>query len=300
MALDALDENERAPLAAEVAADAELRRELEAWRETVAQLAYLAPAAEPAPDARAKILNAIKTGEQNNAQNVAPRAIENVKVSRVNDNQPRRDFADARKFVASPDSNAAQFQVRAAPRRSFARYFPFAGAVAASLVAILLGVALANSASQLQIARDEIAALNQKNVAAEQKLNELTARLERERQERDLLASPSSIVRALSGTKEMPTAKARLVFDRASGRALLFVENLPDAPAGKAYQIWWIADPKQPAPGGTFKTSSDGKGELRDLIPPQYTSAPVFAVTLEPETGSQKPSGSPILITSVS
>lgn len=289
-ALDALDEAERRDTAARIAADPKLRRELEAWRETAAQLAHVAPVAEPAPELRANILAAIK----NVKQDAVPRRENNCE---DNENIGEDNEIESNKIVAKP--NVVAFPNRAA-RRTFSSYVPIVGAIAASIVAVLLGVALANSAAQLRGARREIAALNQRVGDAEQKLNDTTARLERERQERELLGSPNSVVRALNGTKEMPTAKARLVFDRQTGRALLFVENLPDAPEGKAYQIWWITDPNQPAPGGTFKTAANGKGELRDLIPQQYTSAPIFAVTLEPETGSPKPTTTPVLITSVS
>jgi anti-sigma-K factor RskA len=155
-----------------------------------------------------------------------------------------------------------------------------------------LGVELYNT-SQSNLT--QIAELNQKLVTAEQQLNEAQTQLMRERQERELLGSPASAVFSLTGTEDVPGAKARLVFDQKTGKAVLFVEGLPDAPQGKAYQIWWITDPKKPAPGGTFKTGAEGKGELRDQIPQQYTKASFFAVTVEPEGGSQSPTGSIIL-----
>jgi anti-sigma-K factor RskA len=98
------------------------------------------------------------------------------------------------------------------------------------------------------------------------------------------------------GTETSPTAKARLVFDNKTGKALLFVENLPDAPKGKTYQVWFISDPTKPTPGHTFETGANGKAELRDQIPANSLNSTIFAVTLEPVGGSAAPTGEKYLL----
>ncbi|MDQ3804367.1 MAG: anti-sigma factor, partial [Acidobacteriota bacterium] len=93
---------------------------------------------------------------------------------------------------------------------------------------------------------------------------------------------------SLAGTKTAPQASARVAYDRASGRALLLAYGLPPAPAGKAYQLWFIADGK-PLPGGVFKTDDRGHARLSDRLPAATPAA--FAVTLEEERGEQTPKG---------
>jgi anti-sigma-K factor RskA len=290
-ALGSLDESEARELAAQAASDPELAAEFEVWQDLAANLALAAPPAEPAPFVRENILAAIRKTPQTSTSEQTVRNGAEVNRKTKNIEQPK---------IAPQEKSLETATVLSFPVRSnFWSFVPTLGAVAASVIALLLGISLYNTAQSDKIKNDKIAELNQKISAAEQKINDTQAQLERERQERELLASPASFVKALDGTKEIPTAKARLVFDPKTGRALLYVEGLPAAPKGKVYQIWFISDPKHPAPGRTFETDQNGKGVLRDEIPAQNLKAGVFAVTLEPVGGSPAPTGSIVLKTAV-
>lgn len=98
----------------------------------------------------------------------------------------------------------------------------------------------------------------------------------------------------LAGTKVMPQAHAMLAYDK-NGRAILMAKGLPPAPAGKAYQLWFIAG-GQPMPGKVFTTDASGSGSLKDQIPPEARNSAVFAITLEPESGVNSPTGEMYLI----
>lgn len=93
----------------------------------------------------------------------------------------------------------------------------------------------------------------------------------------------------LAGTNLMPQAHAMLAFDK-NGRAILMAKGLPPAPAGKAYQLWFIAG-GQPMPGRVFTTDASGSGSLKDQIPPEARNSAVFAITVEPESGVKSPTG---------
>ena len=262
--LDALDAETRRSNAA-AAPPAELTE----WRDVYAQIALTAAPLKPAPECLDNILAKIKNQST-------------VSAAKVLSNGHQ---------IAAANSNVVQFPIRQS-RRNRTKYAVGIGAIAAAIAIIFLSVALFRASRQ---SNERIAELNQKLAHAEQQLSDAESRLEREQQTREFVASPETTVFTLAGTKDSPTAKARFVFDRKTGQAFLFVENLPDAPAGKAYQIWWITDPQHPAPGGTFKTAVNGKGELRDQIPAAYTNAEKFAVTLEPESGSPAPTGKAVL-----
>jgi anti-sigma-K factor RskA len=98
----------------------------------------------------------------------------------------------------------------------------------------------------------------------------------------------------LAGTKVMPQAHAMLAYDK-NGRAILMAKGLPPAPAGKAYQLWFIAG-GQPMPGKVFTTDASGSGSLNDQTPPEARNSAVFAITLEPENGVKSPTGEMYLI----
>ena len=74
----------------------------------------------------------------------------------------------------------------------------------------------------------------------------------------------------------------------------MFVANLPSAPPGKAYELWTIGD-AAPQPAGLFQVDASGRATHR--IPPVEGGKPVkvFAITLEVESGVQKPEGPMVL-----
>jgi hypothetical protein len=69
----------------------------------------------------------------------------------------------------------------------------------------------------------------------------------------------------------------------ADGEAILVVRRLPPAPPGKAYEVW-VVRRGRPAGAGFLRGSMV---ELTKPVPPGTG----VAVTLEPETGSRRPTG---------
>ncbi|HYP54477.1 MAG TPA: anti-sigma factor, partial [Pyrinomonadaceae bacterium] len=104
----------------------------------------------------------------------------------------------------------------------------------------------------------------------------------------------------LAGSKLAPGAHGRVTFDPRTGRALLVASDLPPAPAGKAYQLWFIKGAAPPVPGRVFQTDASGRGSLRDQAPPRGLDADTFAVTLEPEQGVTAPTGQIYLVGKIS
>lgn len=98
-----------------------------------------------------------------------------------------------------------------------------------------------------------------------------------------LLADSSATSVALqSGT-------GRLVVG-SDGKAVLVLNDLPPAPAGKTYQAW-IVDDQTPVSAGTFESTSD-----RAVVPiPQVVpDGAVVAVTLEESGGASSPTLPPL------
>lgn len=274
-ALDALDETERREITARLDEDAALRAEFDELRETAAALSFAVEPLEPSVEVRSRILERIKQTPQTE--------------------KPKFTIIEGGKNK-SLVKDVSTFPVAEARGRGFWSRAASVVAVAASIAVVILAYSLINSLRQNADSQAQITALNQRVRDAEQRAEQTSGELAQIRSERELLASPQTIVASLAGTENSPQAKARLVFDKQTGKAFLYVEGLPDAPQGKAYQIWWISDPTKPAPGGTFKTHDNGKGELRDQIPTKDLNAGIFAVTLEPESGSQSPTSKPYLI----
>ena len=111
-----------------------------------------------------------------------------------------------------------------------------------------------------------------------------------------LVTSPGSRMSELKATVAGAGASAMIAYD-SNGHAMLMAGNLPNLPQGKAYQLWFIVGNKAPLPGKTFAPDNEGKGMLRQEMPREALNSPVFAVTVEPEGGSNAPT-SPIYLSS--
>jgi len=109
----------------------------------------------------------------------------------------------------------------------------------------------------------------------------------------DLLRDPQTRIVTLHGLGPSPEATGRIIWHPVNGGHVI-VANLPSAPAGKAYELWTIAD-AAPQPAGVFQVDASGRGTHR--IPPLEGGKPVkvFAVTLEPEGGVPAPTGPMVL-----
>jgi anti-sigma-K factor RskA len=162
------------------------------------------------------------------------------------------------------------------------------GLIAAGLVCTLLIGWIAFLSIENRRARIEIARLSEQIKTTE-------ARLTQERGVREILTARGSKLIPLSGTGPMPGAEAMLAYEP-KGVTLLIAKNLPAAPAGKGYQLWFIVNNK-PLPGKVFNTDASGSGTMRDQMPGGVDNKAIFAITMEDAGGAEFPT-SPILLRS--
>ncbi|GAA3927130.1 anti-sigma factor [Hymenobacter algoricola] len=90
----------------------------------------------------------------------------------------------------------------------------------------------------------------------------------------------------LTGTPAAPTAKARVLYNVATKAVFVDVRSLPAPPAGKQYQLWAL-DQGKPVDAGMLAaatTAGDSLQQMKDI-----GSAQAFAMTVEPEGGSENP-----------
>lgn len=292
-ALGALDGEDRGALEGHVAGCAECGRDAASMRDVASMLAYSAEPVAPPEHLRARLLERVR--EMSGARQGAARQTEVA--------------SEVQTLRAGADADAARV-LRPSPERfTRGKASPWSRAVAygAMAASVVLAVVLVLSYRENAALRGELARLGAESNATRDELarqREETARgrdeLAREREVAELLAAPEARMMTLAGTKDAPGAHASFAYDRATGRAVLMAAGLPPAPAGKAYQMWFIASGKPPMPGRVFKTDTAGRGRLHDQIPAEGRDAKTFAVTLEPEGGVAAPTGSMYLVNSAS
>jgi hypothetical protein len=270
-AAGSVDPSELRALDAHLAACAECRDERDELRDAAASLAHTVAPVPPPPALRARVLERVRELKTAPAAGTAP----------------------ARTSSAAAEGRRQQERLSlwqilgARPALGFG-----AAAVVVALAALfVLSLTLWGRTRALSA---EVARLASRLGAAEEEAAAMRGQLVLMREVNEILTAPGARLASLAGTATAPRASARVTYDPASGRVLLLAYELPPAPAGKAYQLWFIAGGK-PLPGRVFKADAQGHASLSDRLP----SAPhplTFAVTLEDERGAQTPAGDMYLL----
>ena len=264
-ALTALDAEDARTLDTHLRNCADCRSEVGEWEETVAFLALDTSPLEPSQQLRERILASV-----------------HAEGPRVEANNERADVA-AEPRVGAGDfaGNSKVLPFEPSPRNLWASLGSF-GAIAATLLLAASIISLVVLWQQNRAVKKELAGLSTE-------MQQAKAQLDHERAVVQLLTSPDAHMAKLAGTDVAPGAHAMLAYDK-NGHAMLMAKGLPAAPAGKAYQLWYIMGGK-PMPGKMLTTDRAGNAILEDQIPAAALGGAVFAVTLEPEGGMPSPTG---------
>ncbi len=109
----------------------------------------------------------------------------------------------------------------------------------------------------------------------------------------------SIIETSIEKSRKLIALDSKLI-SKASGKALwdtdqnswtFYISNLPSPPKGRTYQLWFITDEQQVISGGTFQTNVNGSIQLRLATPRKCKNILEAAISLEPEGGSESPTG---------
>lgn len=114
-----------------------------------------------------------------------------------------------------------------------------------------------------------------------------------------LVSDLTSRIAHLEGQAGAPEARARIVWNPSTQDATMMISWLAAAPAGKAYQVWVIAE-GAPVPAGSFRVGDDGRAIVHLPRLAETGRARAFAVTLEPAHGMASPTGPMVLAGTVS
>lgn len=136
--------------------------------------------------------------------------------------------------------------------------------------------------------RDQMAELAGRN-------QDQSTQLEQMHQDLSLLTAPDAVHVSLTPQKAPKQPSGTAIFSPAKKRMIFMASNLPAAPPGKAYELWIIPAKGAPMPAGVFKPDEHGNAVMMDHPMPEGVEAKAFAITMEKEEGSDKPT-SPILL----
>lgn len=131
--------------------------------------------------------------------------------------------------------------------------------------------------------------LQQRLEAAQAQLQDAKDQLRKSQELVALLHSPDTMHIALVSTKTPPQPHASAFYSPKMGRLLLMASNLDPLPEKKTYELWLLPKDGAPMPCGTFWPDAKGDAMMDHPLSEAGIEAKGFAITIEPEGGSQTP-----------
>jgi anti-sigma-K factor RskA len=162
-------------------------------------------------------------------------------------------------------------------------------AIAASLMIVALAslFALSRAGSDADRLRAQLDAERNNRETLQSQVNRERTRITELSQINEVLGSPGHREIALSGQPPAPSSSAKVYWDTKSNRWIV-TADLPQAPRGKVYQLWFVtANAKVSA--GLMQPDESGHAFAVAKVPPDLGPIAAAAITLEPEGGSEQP-----------
>lgn len=176
----------------------------------------------------------------------------------------------------------------------------FSGAVwlalAASLVAGVLGFYALTLRNRVQVLQGELADARQRAAAAEQIVETIQQRAENLQRTSDIIGASDVTTVTLKGQGAGSAASGLALVSRSRG--VVFVgQNLPPLDPGRIYQLWVVSTTGPPLNAGIFAPDAAGAASLTTVL--NVSSFKAVAVTLEPAGGVPAPTGAFYLLGSI-
>jgi anti-sigma-K factor RskA len=134
-----------------------------------------------------------------------------------------------------------------------------------------------------------IFSMQKKNNELSDKLNESNNKLAQVEQDMKMLqGNPAIKIISMSGTDMSPQSYTTIYWDTTSHDVYLMINNLPQPPTDKQYQLWALLN-GQPIDMGMIEITEK---PLQLYRMKNVRSAQAFAITLEKKGGSSTPEGS--------
>lgn len=155
---------------------------------------------------------------------------------------------------------------------------------AAASILLLLGSVYFNMSYYNKYKQADTALQNsrQELVAANDKLDAMNSDM-------DVVKNKYSQAVSLNGMDAAPEAAAKVFWMKNTGEVYIDPSNLPEAPAGKQYQLWAFVDGKPVDGGMIITTKNNNKYHIQKMK--TFGRAEAFAVTLETAGGNPTPKG---------
>jgi len=183
--------------------------------------------------------------------------------------------------VSNDVGRGAHERPRAARWVNIFQAFGLGAATVAILWAVVLNV-------QLSYLREQVATLNQALVAQSNALEQINQQLAQP-------PASETVTISLKGTDIQPRARGQLIADPKNNSAVLVISGLDQLEAGKTYQVWLI-DASGAKSAGLLSVDTKGQAVLIVTSDATIGSFRSLGISVEPEGGSQQPTGEIVVL----
>jgi anti-sigma-K factor RskA len=265
--------------------DSQVGEDLESFERVVEALGYVAGSVQPP----SYLLDVLTVRIQKEPQLPAASSIlqfaeagytkaQSVNVSDVN----------SQRQSPQASQNIAPFpEVKRASKSSGVSFIPWALA-ASFAIAALVGIwSWRNARLESDTLKNQIAVVQSQSDQLRNQLSKENDKVYELARINQAIRSPNSRTIELAGQEVAPSSTANIFWDT-NGNQWVVAANLPPAPEGKVYQLWFVtAEAKISA--GLIKTDPQGHAFTVIDVPKDLTNLAAAAITLEPAGGSAQP-----------
>jgi hypothetical protein len=266
-ALNTLSARERAEFKSHLMAGCQsCSEDLASYQQVVGLLGFATAFAAPSPRVREQLLRQVRAGSEQPAPF-----------------QPERTGSV---FVESRSPAAESYRSR--PRLSAGSRWSWAVAAALAVIALSASLAWRTASQNAARLRNELA-------VAQRDASEFRVDYQREKDRfRDFdlalraLSDPGSRVIELEGKRPLHGRAATIYWDE-QNRIWAVRTELPEPPAGKVYQLWFITTDQRKVSAGLMMPARPGCSFTAIRLPDDIGPLVAAAITLEPIGGSEQP-----------
>ena len=140
------------------------------------------------------------------------------------------------------------------------------------------------------------ASLSSRMATLQGEFNEQQTELQRAQEVTATLTATDALRVTIVPPRAAPQPQGRAIYVPGRSSLIFLANNMPALSARRAYELWLIPRSGSPIPAGVFKPDAHGNATVVNSRLPQGLVTKTFAITVEPESGSQLPTSTPIML----
>jgi len=140
------------------------------------------------------------------------------------------------------------------------------------------------------------ASLSRRMANLQKEFDEQQTELQRAQEVTATLTATDALRITIVPPRMTPQPQGRVIYVPSRSSLIFLANNLPALPVRRAYELWIIPSSGSPIPAGVFKPDAHGDVTVVNSRLPAGVETKTFGITVEPESGSQFPTSTPIML----